>query len=386
MSEFTPISNEEYLQRIKNVQNVMDHLDLDIVVVYGTSGNYENLRYLTGYWPMFERGGVCIPRKGQAKLLIGAEAPGLAKETPLRSNYCLMSEYAHTFEITWRGVAFTSFKELFDLVTDGKGAKRVGLTNYTITPVDHYQKIKNALLPGGEIISISHEMEDLRMHKSEAEIELIKQANLINQDIFEEFLGQVKPEMTEYEAQGLIIAGMYKHGGEAESFPTLLYSGARTLNQIGRGTHNKIGINSLVDCDFGTMLGTYSSAFCRPFIFGKMPAQMKKDIEFLVEVHKKLPDWIKPGVKMEDVQAKYIQEFLDHGYGYPPAGCSHGIGIFECEPPLMSRGGIIDENMTFAADHFFKGDGYGFRLEDCYVVKHDGAQYFTEKFLYPIEL
>lgn len=365
----------------------MVRLDLDAVIVYGTPCTYENIRYLTGHWPMFERGGVCVPRKGEAILLIGAEAPGLARESVLGDSFRMMKEFGHTFEITWHGVEFTTFEELFDQISIGKGVRRVGLTDYPVTPAETYENIHRALLPGGEIISIADVMVNMRKHKTPAEISLIREANKINEKVFEDFLGQVTPDMTEYQCQGLILAGIYKHGGEAESFPTLLYSGERTLNQIGRGTHTQIGRNRLVDCDFGAMLGTYSSAYCRPFMFGKMSDQLKKEIRFMVDVHKKvIHEWVRPGVRMEEVQGKFIQAFLDNGFGYPPAGASHGIGIFECEPPLMSSGGMIEEDMVFAADHFFKGNKYGFRIEDCYCVTATGTELFTDRFWDPIEL
>ena len=65
MFSFTPISNQEYKDRILAFQKRMDELDLDAVIVAGTACTYANIRSFTGYWQMFERGGKCIPRKRQ---------------------------------------------------------------------------------------------------------------------------------------------------------------------------------------------------------------------------------------------------------------------------------------------------------------------------------
>ncbi len=387
MSSFDFISFDDYECRIKRLQEKLNELDLDAAIVCANSCTYENIRYLTGFWPMFERGGVCVPRKGQSIMLIGAEAPGLVKETVLGENYCIMSEFAHTFPIKWKGIEYTTFTQLFDKMSGGKGYKRIGLTDFSITTVQQYEGIKKAIGNNGEIIDISSIMRDFRRHKTDKEVALIREANKINEKVFGEFLGQVKPEMTEYQAQGLLLGGMYKYGAEAESFPTLFYAGERTMNQIGRGSHNIIGRNRLVDCDFGAMFGTYSSAYCRPFMFGKMPDKLKDEIKFVADIHVKLIDeWIKPGMAIADVQNRYVKAYMDKGYMYP-SGASHGIGIFECEPPLMSQGeGVLEPNMTFAADHFFRGDGYGFRIEDCYVVTETGTEMFTRGYLEPIEL
>ena len=382
------VTNEEYLERIGKVQAKLRELDLDAAIVYANSCTYENLRYLTGMWPLFERGGLCIPREGKAVQLIGAEAPGLARETCLGDSYMILSEFGHTFPMKWKGAEYKDFNALFDQVSNGKGVRRVGLTDLSITPYETYVNIQKALLPGGEIVDIAQTLLDIRRIKSEKEIDLMRRANLINEKVFEEFLGKVKPEMTEYQAQGLIVGGMYEHGGEGESFPTLLYAGKRSLNQIGRGTHTPLGTNRIIGCDFGTILGTYASAYSRPFMFGKMPQKMKDEINFVIDLHLKVVnEWVRPGVHMKDIQAKYIEAFEKAGYGYPPAGASHCIGIFECEPPLMSQGGgILEENMTLAADHFFKSAEWGFRFEDCYRVTATGAEMFTGKFLKPIEL
>lgn len=385
---FHPIQQEEFDLRISKLQEILKTRDIDAYLVHGTSSNYENVRYLSNHWPMFEVSGVIVPKEGSAVLLIGAEAPGLALESALGKNYKIMDEYGNSFGLKWNGVNYCDFRTLFDEISNGKGIKRVALGDYRITPHFIVENIKKTLGINGEIIIAPEIMDNLRKDKTENEIQIIKQANKINEKVFDDFLGQVTPEMTELECQGLILSGIYKYGGEAESFPTLLYAGKRTLNMIGRGTHAVIG-NQLVGADFGAMLGGYASAFSRPFMFGKMPDKMKKEINFMVDVHEKIMmEWVKPGVVMDDVYRKYAKEFEDNGYGRPPANASHGIGIFECENPGL-RPGVMDEvkeGMVFACDNFFKSKDYGFRIEDCYVVRIGGNEIFTNEYWYPIEL
>ena len=40
----------------------------------------------------------------------------------------------------------------------------------------------------------------------------------------------------------------------------------------------------MINVDFGCRYGGYSSAYDRPFIFGKMPDQMKREIDFMAEL------------------------------------------------------------------------------------------------------
>lgn len=53
------IPKEEFQQRIYNLKEKMRAYGLDILFVYGDEYRKENLRYVSNYWPIFERGGVC---------------------------------------------------------------------------------------------------------------------------------------------------------------------------------------------------------------------------------------------------------------------------------------------------------------------------------------
>lgn len=384
------ISAEEHLQRIRNLQQKLKEQDLDAYIVHANAGNYENVRYLTGHWPLFEVAGVIIPQEGSALLLIGAEAPGFAAESSLGAdNIRVVDDYGHSIGLKWEGVKYYNWREIFDELSDGKGINRLGMGDYAITPVSLYENLKEHLNQGGELIRAEYIMEELRMIKSVDEQYMIRQACKINEMVFEDFLNSVRPEMTEYECEGLILNSIYRHGGEGPSFPILMYSGERTKNMISRSTHTQIGKNRIITLDFGAMYGGYSSAFARVMMFGKMPQKMKDEINFTIDVHNLIMrEWAKPGRVCKDIHRQYCEYFEAHGYGYPPANASHGIGIFECEPPGFRKDNryVVQENMAFANDTFFRSNDYGFRIEDCYLIGRESNEVFTHSHLEPIEL
>ena len=80
-----------------------------------------------------------------------------------------------------------------------------------------------------------------------------------------------------------------------------------------------------------------------------------------------------------EVYKKYYDYFIDHGYGAPPASASHGIGVFEGEPPTFRANidTVLKPGMTIAGDHFFRSKEYGFRFEDCYLITETGTELFT---------
>lgn len=384
------ISRGEHMLRIARLQQKLKENDLDAYIVHANAGNYENVKYLTGHWPLFEVAGVIVPQEGNALLLIGAEAPDFAAECSLGpDNIRIVDDYGHSIGLKWEHVKYYNWAEIFDEISGGRGIRRLGMGDYAITPVSLYNNLSSHILPGGEIVRAEYIMEELRMIKSPAEQHMIREAGRINQLVFEDFINSVTPEMTEYECEGLILSSIYSHGGEGPSFPTLMYSGERTRNMIARSTRTKLGRDRIITVDFGAMYGGYASSFARVFMFGKMPQKMKDEINFTAEVHKLIMnEWARPGRLCGDIHSQYVQYFQDHGYGYPPANASHGIGIFECEPPGFRKDNpyVIQENMIFANDTFFRADKYGFRLEDNYLIGKDGNEIFTSAYLEPIEL
>ncbi len=384
------IPPKEHWNRVRSLQAKLVENNLDAYIVHANSSNFENLRYLANHWPLFEVAGAIIPKEGNPLLLIGAEAPGFAGESSFGpENVRVVHEYGHSVGMVWQGVKYATFPEVFDEISGGKGVYRLGMGDYSTTPIPVYKQLKAALAPGGELVRAEELLQDLRMHKSENEIALIRQACKISEKAFEDLLGIITPEMTEYQCEGALIDAMYRHGGEGPAFPVLVYAGERTMNMIGRSTHSKLGRDRLVNIDLGALYGGYASAYGRPLMFGKMPGKMRKQIEFTIETHNLIMhDFVKPGVIAEDVYKLFRERFESHGYGTPPAGAFHGIGVFEFELP-SARMGVkqrIEENMVLACDTFFRAESYGFRIEDVFRVSGSGSDIFTSSHLKCIEL
>ena len=109
----------------------------------------------------------------------------------------------------------------------------------------------------------------------------------------------------------------------------------------------------------------------------------------MLELHEKLIcEWVKPGMTSGEIYTKYYDYFVDHGWSPPPASASHGIGVFEGEPPTFRRDvpTVLNAGMTIAGDHFFRSQEYGFRFEDCYRITETGTQLFTRSHWEYIEL
>ena len=52
MVDEIPLS--EYRQRIENIQRILKERDIDVLVIFVTDCEPQNLIYLSNYWPQFE--------------------------------------------------------------------------------------------------------------------------------------------------------------------------------------------------------------------------------------------------------------------------------------------------------------------------------------------
>ena len=158
------------------------------------------------------------------------------------------------------------------------------------------------------------------------------------------------------------------------------FTGEMTRCSIGRNKHIVAGKNNMCSVGFGATYVGYCGSYSRPYIFGSFTDQMKKEIDFMIEVHRKIgEEWLKPGVTTGEITDLYNEFFRRKGFGNPPGAPCHGLGIMEDEEPFFQTAGaeILKPGMTIAVDNYFRTDDYGFRFEDVAVITETGAEFFT---------
>jgi Xaa-Pro aminopeptidase len=74
------IPKSEFNERVRKVQDAMKKDHLDGLFVYGDEYRRENLRYLSNFWPIFERGAFCIGQRGDPILAGAPEGAMYARE------------------------------------------------------------------------------------------------------------------------------------------------------------------------------------------------------------------------------------------------------------------------------------------------------------------
>jgi len=385
----TEIPGIEYQDRILKVQQELRDRGLDALIVHSTESEFANVLYLSNHWPVFETSGVIVPSEGDAILLIGAEAESFAQGRSKIKKIRKMFEYRESAEPEYPDIPLSSFSGIFDEISNGKGIKKLGLGDYTIMPLPVFDSIKKALGSEGQIIRADDIIANLRAIKSENEIEMIKKAHEISEVALDEILGKIKPGLTEKQVVGMILESLYRNGAECEAFPQYIFGGRKTRDAISRTTYRTLERNEMIQIDIGARYCGYSSSIGRPVVIGKMSPEMKKIVQFGLDVHLKTYEWVKEGVLASEVALKFIEYYKSNGmeeyYLYGPC---HGTGIIEVEKPWLetSSNYYLKENMTFMADTFVTTRDYGLRWEDGFRVTRTGVEAFSDKWQEIIEL
>ncbi|MBC7218217.1 MAG: aminopeptidase P family protein [Candidatus Caldatribacterium sp.] len=375
------IPESEFRERVERIQEKLVEHDFDAYLVHSNEADQGNVRYLSDYWPVFESAGVLVPKEGEPVLLVGPESEPFARERSKIPKIRKLLAYRESAEPEYPELELSTFRDVFDEVSGGRGIKRLALGDYAILPVPVLEGIREALGPGGEIVRAEWIITEMRMIKSENEIALMREAHRISALALEEVLGILKPGMRETEVVGLLHEAMYRLGAESEAFPVYVFGGKKTKSAINRAGSDRLREGEVIQICVGARFGGYASSIGRPIFFGKMPDDVRKRIQFGLDAHRKTLEWVREGVEARDIAVKFYKYFQDHGYAanYLYGPC-HGTGILEVEKPWVERNSQyrLKKNMTFMADTFFTAEEYGFRWEVGFRVTEDGCEVFAE--------
>jgi len=382
------IPQEEYQNRIKNIQNILKEKDIDVMVAFGSEAEPQNLIYLSNYWPAFETGSVVIPKDGNPALVIGPETQTFAEDYSTIEKIFQVLEHRESSEPNYPDKKLSKYDEIFDFVLNGGKAKKIAISGLLIITLPVYKAIINSA-NSAEIINADDILIKLRMKKSENEINLLKQSSKITLKAFEEGIKNIKPGMEEVEVAGYVVGEMFKNKAENVAITPYILSGKRTNQAIGRASHKIISRNEPVQFSFGCRFGNYASSIGRPLCIGKMPGKYKELVKVGISTQENVISSLKAGVRAKDVFKKYWEFLNNKGYiNYFLYGPCHGTGILECEHPFLESDSdyFLEEGMTFQVDIYLGDEEFGLRFEDGVLITSNGVDVFNNKYREVIEL
>ncbi|MDT2570457.1 M24 family metallopeptidase [Enterococcus raffinosus] len=254
----------------------------------------------------------------------------------------------------------------------------------------HQQKIKNLAIESdglsikeysclSETFNVtiwSSQIQQLRAIKSAEEIQLIKNACTMTDEIFAELLPSIRVGMSENELGALIHYLSLKKGASAMAFDPIVASGPRSALPHGRPTRRLLEQGDFVTIDFGIVLEEYQSDMTRTVTIGKAPQELYKIYQVVKEAQQTAIDFIREGVTGQEVDGVARKIINESGYGkYFSHGLGHGIGMGG-DIPILNKNSqmILKENMVMSVEPgIYLPDVGGVRIEDDIAIQNGVA-------------
>ncbi len=216
----------------------------------------------------------------------------------------------------------------------------------------------------------------LRVVKERWEIERIREAQRLTDELFKWVLDNIAPgKMTERELAFEMEVWARRNGAEGMSFPPIVAGNERAAMPHARATDNPIPTKGVLLLDFGLRLNGYVSDMTRTVWIGsRVSSEFRKAYDVVLEAQRRAIERLhfSGKVRAKDVDAAardYIESSNFKGtFGH---GLGHGVGMDIHEAPSLSpkseyvlRGGEV---VTVEPGIYLEGK-FGIRIEDIVVA------------------
>jgi Xaa-Pro aminopeptidase/Xaa-Pro dipeptidase len=219
---------------------------------------------------------------------------------------------------------------------------------------------------------------DSRIIKDEKEINTLKKASKIIDEMYDVCYKKMKVDQKESELQTILMSyamgqKMFDTGYKSTLNPLIIAGGTNGSLPHAQVTDRKFKKGDLVVVDLTLRYKGYVSDATRTFAIGKISPQEKQVYEIVKESQKLGLKAVKPNMDCKDVDfacRKYIE---DQNYGkYFIHSTGHGIGLEVHELPTISYRSDtkLKKNMAITVEPgIYIPNKFGVRIEDSLIVK-----------------
>ena len=376
-----PFSDKEYQTRVDSLREVMSKNNLDMIILT----SMHNIAYYTGFiYCSFGRPFGCVVTENK----ISTISANIDASQPWRRS--------HTDNVIYTDWKRDNFlKAIVSIIGRDEPPKNIGIENDHVT-VDVKEKLTSIFI-FSSFRDVSNDLMNLRMIKSNEEIEIIKNGARIADLGGEEIVKNIRVGESELE---IAIAGRDRMEREiAKTYPDAEYmdtwvwfqSGLNTDGAHNPKTNRKLKSGDILSLNTFPMISGYYTALERTLFVNDIDDASLKAWEANVKVHKKGLELIKPGIKCSDICHELNELFAELGYlQYRTFGFGHSFGVlshfYGREAGLELREDIdtvLEENMVVSMEPMImipdgKPGAGGYREHDILVIGKDNVENITK--------
>ncbi len=217
--------------------------------------------------------------------------------------------------------------------------------------------------------------------KTPEEIDRIRAAQSITDDIFGEVSAWLRLGLSEKEIASEIVYRHLRQGAERMAFEPVVAAGANSALPHARPTDRKVERGDVVLLDFGCVLDGYASDMTRMVALGDPDPLALELYELVLAAQETAISGARAGMASTDVDALARDVVQKAGYGDAFVhGLGHGVGLQVHEWPRVSYTVDYDlppDCVVSIEPGVYLSGRFGIRIEDLVVLRADGCESLT---------
>ena len=237
------------------------------------------------------------------------------------------------------------------------------------------------MLAGIELVELGSDLDEIRVCKDRAEIELLSSVATLSSQALTAILAYIKPGVREADIALELELEMRRRGADGKAFDFIVASGVRGAMPHGRASDKIIQTGELVTIDFGALKDGYYSDETVTVACGKPEIRAAEIHSIVRTAHDLAILAVRPGISCKDLDEVARAYIRDKGYGeYFGHGLGHGVGLEIHELPTLSprSTAVLKEGMVITVEPGIYIPGFGgVRIEDTVVVTGSGCNVLT---------
>ena len=370
-------STPEFEERLIKAQDVMQQYKLDGLLLTTP----QNIRYFTGYDSQFWESPtrpwfVVVPASGKPIGIVPEIGESEFKKTWLEDIKTWPSPRPEDEGISILKSTIDDLKKTY-----GQIGAEFGKEMAIRMPVRDLFKLKEIVKTN--IVDGSDAIWEMRMIKTNAEVERIKHICSIASDAYYDLPSKLNIGDTEREAVNKLKIDIINRGADNVPFMPGI-SGKGGVSQIVCGPSDRIIENGdILFIDTGSTFDGYFCDFDRNFAFGSTTSEVEKVYEILWHATDAGINAAKPGASTFDI-FNAMNKIISDGntVGNNVGRLGHGLGLQLTEPPSHRPGDntIIKENMVLTIEPGMEyANGKMIVHEENVIIRKDGAELITKR-------
>jgi Xaa-Pro aminopeptidase len=234
---------------------------------------------------------------------------------------------------------------------------------------------------GADLMPTRGLVEGLRAVKDPDELDAIRRACAISDEVYALLSHERLVGRTEAEVAWWIERTFREHGAEALSFGSIVASGENGARPHAGAGPTVIPAGTLVTVDMGCVVDGYCSDCTRTFATGELPSQLADAYALVARAQLDGLAAVRAGAPGRDVDAASRVAIegagLGEAYGH---GLGHGVGMEVHEAPVLrpeSNDTLVAGNVVSVEPGLYLPGVGGCRIEDLVVVTESGCEILT---------